>query len=160
MSFLALTRGGVASVVQDNPKSACLWVGSDVLSEVEVQKLRAAGLEISIFIYPIRTENEIQDAVPTLREHHPTQTVWIEEVPESYNPKSADIGQAFLWREYIVGVKYTHNEPVAVVAGPHAGEQGILVSLISLEPEPEFILEAESGQDIKIRQSSLARTDA
>ncbi len=160
MPFLALTRAGVASVVQDNPKSACFWVGSDVLSKVEVQKLRATGMEVSVFIHPVRTYDEIEDAIPTLREHHPNKSVWIESSPQNYNPRSSDIGQAFLWQEYIVGVNFMHNEPVVVASGPHAGEKGSLVSLVSLEPEPEFTLEADSGQDIQIHQSNLARTDA
>jgi hypothetical protein len=160
MPFLALTRAGVASIVQDSLKPACLWLGSDVLSEVEVETLRAAGTEISVFIHPVRTEAEIEDAVPTLREHYPNEPVWVESSPETYNPRSSDFGQAFLWQEYIVGVTYKHNEYVAVVSGPYAGEQGSLVSLVGLEPEPEFTLEAESGQDVQVRQSNLARADA
>ena len=157
MPFLALTRAGVQSVVQDQPKSACLWIGSNVLSQAEIQNLRTSGVDISVFIRSVQTDDEIEDAIPTLREHHPNQSLWIESSPESYNPRSSEVGQAFLWREYIVGVNYKHNEFVAVVAGPHTGERGSLVSLVGLEPEPEFTLEAESGQDILVRQSSLSR---
>ena len=160
MPLLALTRAGVASFVHGIPQSACLWIGSDVLSEVEIQKLRTMELEVSVFMHPVRTREEIEDAIPTLREHHPNEPVWIEALPESYNPRSTDVGQAFLWQEYIVGVEYRHNASVEVVSGPHTGEQGSLVSLVSLEPEPEFILEAESRRDINVPQSSVARTDA
>ena len=140
--------------------SACLWIGSDVLSEAEIQKLRAMEREVSVFIHPVRTPDEIEDAVPTLREHHPDEPVWVEALPESYNPRSTDIDQAFLRQEYVVGVEYRHNESVEVVSGPHTGEQGSLASLVSLEPEPEFIMEAASSQDIQVRQSSLGRPDA
>ena len=160
MPLLALTRAGVASFVQGNPKSACLWVGSDVLSEAEIEKLRTLNLEVSVFIHPVRTHDEIEDAIPTLREHHPNEPVWIEALPDNYNQRSADIGQAFLWREYIVGLEYQHNDSVEVISGPHKGERGSLVSLVNLDPEPEFILEAESSQDIHVLQSSIARTDA
>ena len=160
MPFLALTRASVASVVQNRTPPACLWIGCDVLSDGEVQKLRLEGTDISVFIHPVRTKEEIEDAVPTLREHHPDEPVWVESVPERCNPRSSEPGQAFLWREYIVGVNYTHNESVAIVSGTHAGERGSLVSLVSLKPEPEFTVEAESGQDIQVRQSSLKRADA
>jgi hypothetical protein len=160
MPFIALTRAGVASVAQDDQQSRALWIGSNVLSEVEVQQLRAKGIDVSVFLHPVRTNEEIEDAVPTLREHHPNEPIQIEATPENYNPRSSDIGQAFLWQEYIIGVNFRHNESVAVVSGPYAGEQGSLVSLVGLEPEPEFTLEAESGQDIQVRQSNLARTDA
>jgi hypothetical protein len=160
MPFLALTRAGVAAAAQNNAKTGPIWIGSDVLSGAEIRQLRAAGTEVSVFINPVRTRDEIEDAIPTLREHHPTNTVWIEATPENYNPKSSDICQAFLWKEYVVGVHFKHNDPVAVVSGPHAGEQGSLVSLVALEPEPEFTLEADSGQDIQVRQSDLARADA
>jgi hypothetical protein len=160
MPLLALSRAGVAAAVQNNTQADQIWIGSDLMSEAEIGQLRAAGIEVSVFIHAVRTKEEIEDAVPTIREHHPNSTVWIEATPESYNPRSSDIGQAFLWQEYIVGVNFRHNESVAVVSGAHAGEQGSLVSLVSLEPEAEFILEAESGQDIQVRQSNLARTDA
>ena len=160
MPFLALSRAGVASAVQVSPTRARLWLSSDVLSEVEIQALRAMGAEISVFIHPVRTEDEIAEATHTLREHHPDEPVWIEAKSENSNPRSTDFGQAFLWQEYIVGVHYMHNEFVRVVSGPHTGVQGSLVCLVSLEPEPEFTLEAESGQDIKVNQSALARTDA
>lgn len=117
-------------------------------------------MSISVFIHSVRTGDEIEDAISTLREHHPNDPVWVEATPESYNPRGSDPGQAFLWQKYIVGVNYTHNEHVGVASGPHAGERGNLVSLVRLEPEPEFTLAAESGHDIQVNQSSLARTDA
>jgi hypothetical protein len=160
MPFLAVTRAGVASVAQATSPMSSLWVGADVLSEVEVQHLRASGVVVSVFIHSVRTREEIEDAVPTLSEHHPGEPVWVESLPENYNPRSSEVGQAFLWHEFIVGVNYQHNESVVVVSGPHSGERGSLVSLVSLHPEPEFSLEAESGQDIHVRQSNLLRADA
>jgi hypothetical protein len=160
MPFLALTRAGVASAT--HAKSACssLWIGADVLTEAEVRRLRAMGIEVSVFIHTVRSKDEVENAVSTLAEHHPKEPVWVEALPESFNPASSEIGPAFLSHEYIVGVDYRHNESVAVASGPHAGEQGSLVSLVSLEPEPVFTLEAKSGKHIQVYQSSLVRTDA
>ena len=70
-----------------------------------------------------------------------------------------DLGQAFLNREPIPGVNHSHNDYVRVVAGPHAGDAGSLVTVISVEPEPRFILEAESGHDIEVAQSEIERVD-
>ena len=160
MPYLALTRTGVASVIQSGGTASPLWIGSDVLSEPEIAYLRGTGVDLSVFIHPVRTSAEIEDAVPTLREHHPDQAVWVEAIPSSYNPRSADFGQAFLWREYIAGVEYQHNEFVLVTSGPNAGVRGSLVALAALSPEPEFILEAESGNDVRVQQSALVRADA
>lgn len=160
MPFLALTRAGVACVAQATGLSSSLWIGFDVLSDVEVRQLRAAGVEASVFTHPLRTRSEVEDATPTLSEHHPDQPVWVEVLPDTCNPRSSDYGQAFLWREFIVGVDYAHNDYVTVVAGPHAGVRGCLVGLVSLEPEPEFTLEADSGQDVRVLQSNLVGADA
>ena len=128
-----------------------------MLSAIEVQRLRADGIEITVFSRPVRTEDEIEDAMSTLTEHHPGEPVWVESLPETYNPTSSDYGSAFLQQEFIVGVCFQRNESVVVVAGPHAGERGILVGLLGLELEPEFVVRTESGHDIHVLQPVLDR---
>jgi hypothetical protein len=160
VAYIAITRAGVASVVQAGGDANPLWIGSEVLSEAEIAHLRASGIELAVFVHPVRTSADIEDAVSTLREHHPNQAVWVEAIPSSFNPRSADFGQAFLWREYIAGVDYQHNEYVLVTTGPSAGTRGSLVALLALSPEPEFILESEFGADIHVHQSALVRADA
>ena len=128
-----------------------------MLSAIEVQRLRADGIEITVFSRPVRTEDEIEDAMSTLSEHHPGEPVWVESLPETYNPTSSDYGSAFLQQEFIVGVCFQRNESVVVVAGPHAGERGILVGLLGLELEPEFVVRTESGHDIHVLQPVLDR---
>lgn len=157
MPFLAVTRGGVADVVRARTPRSGLWVGADVLSAIEVQRLRDDGIEIAVFSRPLRTEDEIEDAMATLSEHHPGEPVWVESLPETYNPTSSDYGSAFLRQEFIVGVRFQRNESVVVVSGPHSGERGILDSLQGLEPEPEFVMKTESGYDIHVLQSDLDR---
>lgn len=134
-----------------------LWVGADVLSAIEVQRLRADGIDITVFSRPVHTKDEIEDAISTLFEHHPNEPVWVESLPTTYNPKSSDYGRAFFWREFIVGVRFQRNESVVVVSGPHVGERGIIVSLLGLEPEPEFVMKTESGYDIHVLQPDLDR---
>lgn len=68
---------------------------------------------------------------------------------------SVQIIQAFLNREPITGVNFEHDDLVLVLSGTHAGNKGSLVSLVSLAPEPIFILELESGFDVEIKQSQI-----
>lgn len=69
---------------------------------------------------------------------------------------SVQPNQAFLSHAPISGVVFEHNDFVLVVSGIHTGSKGTLASLISLTPEPIFILELESGFDVEIKQSELA----
>lgn len=66
-----------------------------------------------------------------------------------------DLCQAFLNRERITGVEYQHNDYVRVIDGPHQGKNGSLVSLLTIETEPRFLVELEEGGDIELRQSQL-----
>ena len=50
---------------------------------------------------------------------------------------------------------YRMCQPVRVVAGPHAGEFGELISLFSLEPEPIYHLETSNNEDLHVAQSHL-----
>lgn len=72
---------------------------------------------------------------------------------------TASLGQAFLDRTPISGVKFWHNDYVRVVTGPHAGSAGSLVTVLSLQPEPRFVLELESGFDVEVLQSEIQRED-
>ena len=70
--------------------------------------------------------------------------------------ESVKLNEAFLSHTPIPGVAYEHNDFVLIVSGAHAGSKGSLVSLISLNPEPTFIMELESGLDVEKKQSELA----
>lgn len=68
---------------------------------------------------------------------------------------NTDLCQAFLNRENILGVEYQHNDYVRVTDGPHQGKFGSLVSLLSAETEPVFLVELENDGDVEIGQSRL-----
>jgi hypothetical protein len=55
----------------------------------------------------------------------------------------------------IPGVSYRMQSDVKVIAGPHIGVRGELISLYALEPEPIYHLETRDGSDICIRQSEI-----
>jgi len=71
-----------------------------------------------------------------------------------------DLGQAFLNRDAIPSVLFFHNDFVRVVAGPHKGGAGSLVTILEVDPEPRFILELESGYDVEVAQSEIENADA
>ena len=73
---------------------------------------------------------------------------------------TAALTQAFLDRVEISGVKHWHDDFVRVIAGPHSGAAGSLVTVLSLLPEPRFVLELESGYDVEVLQSEIQREDA
>lgn len=74
--------------------------------------------------------------------------------------KPQDIAQAFLDHTPIPGVLFEHNDYVHIVGGPHSGNSGSLVTVISLEPEPKFTLELESGFDVEVMQSHIKHADS
>ena len=70
------------------------------------------------------------------------------------------LAQNFLDHTPIHGVEYEHNDFVRIVKGAYAGKSGSLVSVLGLEPEPQFVLELESGFDVEVFQSELAHFES
>ena len=64
---------------------------------------------------------------------------------------------AFLAQELLPGVAFRHNEFVKVISGKNIGSAGSLVSVEALGDDPIFLLELESGSDVRVRQSEIKR---
>jgi hypothetical protein len=83
MVFLAITSKGFADATQAASKTGeAVWCGADAVSEEEFD---AAPMEnVSRFVYGLRGENSslIADAVATISEHHPGESVWVEALQE------------------------------------------------------------------------------
>jgi len=60
--------------------SAPLWISAGILSISELEALRCRGTDVTDFNYEIGlNENEvIDDAIETIREHHPGKVIWVE----------------------------------------------------------------------------------
>jgi len=71
-----------------------------------------------------------------------------------------DLAQDFLNHTPIPGVRFEHNDFVRIVRGDHVGERGSLVTVVTLSPEPRFILELETGHDIQVLQSDIEYVDS
>lgn len=74
--------------------------------------------------------------------------------------ETCQLAQAFLNGEAMPGVKFFHNDLVRVVAGSHVGKVGSLVTVLTLEPQPRFVLELESGHDVEVMQSDIEHAGA
>ena len=159
MPYLAKTRAGVQAFLTAGNADRPLWIGSEVLSQAEIEGLRGQGYRLSVFVQALSLKNEIEAAVSTVEEHHPGETVWMEQARRDANPRSANVGQAFLWREWILGVKFQHNDLVELTAGEHKGAKGSLVALIAIAPEPIYLVELESGFDHEIGQAFIKHAD-
>ena len=60
----------------------------------------------------------------------------------------------------IAGVRFSVCQEVRVIAGPHDGNVGKLVSLFDITPEPVFHLEGSDGGDVLVRQSEIEALDS
>lgn len=65
----------------------------------------------------------------------------------------------FLAHKPIEGVSYEHNDYVQIVSGEHQENKGSLVSVEELGEDPIFVLELESGVDVRVRQSQIERVN-
>ncbi len=160
MPFLATSRLGVESYLTIGAPGVALWLSAQVLSADEVAILRGCGKDVTVFTYEIASPEAVSRAIATIKQHYPNETVWSEQTDLPRSLSSADIAQAFLNREPIVSVKFFHNAYVRVADGEHQGECGSLVTVLSLLPEPTYVVELESGHDANVLQSAVERADA
>lgn len=78
MVFLAITPKGLSEALNLGRNLSPIWCGSDAIGEAEYSNLRAANL--SRFIYPLSGQSKavIEDALATISEHHPGESIWVE----------------------------------------------------------------------------------
>lgn len=76
MVFLAITPVGLADALRAAKADDAIWCGSDAITEADYAKLEHPNL--SRFIYELGDRELIADAIGTIEEHHPAQTIWVE----------------------------------------------------------------------------------
>jgi len=76
MIFLAITPSGLTEALRVAGAADAVWCASDAISEKEYEASTARNL--SRFIYELGDRELIDDAINTIEEHHPGQTIWIE----------------------------------------------------------------------------------
>lgn len=81
MVFLAITQHGLKEAIHlAKSTNVALWCGADAITDTEYKKL--AGVQLSRFDYTLfgETAEVVQDAVDTIAEHHPRESVWVEQI--------------------------------------------------------------------------------
>ena len=69
-----------------------------------------------------------------------------------------EIEERWFAGETIQGINFYLNDAVSITLGPHSGEGGAVISLLRLNPEPEYLIELGSGLgDIEVFQSHLVK---
>ena len=86
MVYFALTRQGYDDLIsQLGQAPSPLWVNQGILSGPEMKQLRGAGVGLSNFTIHVDQQDaaDVAQAVETIAEHHPGQTVWVEHRTEA-----------------------------------------------------------------------------
>jgi hypothetical protein len=81
--LFALTKHGLSEMFDlARGSKAAIWVNRGLLDELEIKGLRAEGFDLTDFVNWIdpTDASAVEDAVATLREHHPGQVLYIERV--------------------------------------------------------------------------------
>jgi len=76
MVFLAITPAGLADALRAARADDAIWCGSDAITEADYATLKQPNL--SRFIYELGDRRLLDDAIGTVEEHHPGQTIWVE----------------------------------------------------------------------------------
>ena len=85
MVLFVLTRAGYADVERlSHGPAVPVWINAGVLDEGEVAALRGSGVDLTRFTNPIDPTNEDQvaQAIETIRLHHPGERIWMEVAPD------------------------------------------------------------------------------
>jgi|GEM_PF-515241 len=53
------------------------------------------------------------------------------------------------------GIEYALTDAVAIVDGEHAGTAGSVITVLAFEPEPLYLVELGTGEDVRVPQSTL-----
>jgi hypothetical protein len=81
MVIFVLTKVGFSDVsALAKEGNIPLWLNQGVLTQTEIDALRAIGLDVTDFTYKIDPKNEVQisEAIHTISEHHPGERIWVE----------------------------------------------------------------------------------
>jgi hypothetical protein len=78
MIYLVLETRALDEVIK--LPGVAIWAGSNVLTELNHQDLIAQGFNVTRFDYSVSAvnKNELEDAIETIKEHHPTESIWVQ----------------------------------------------------------------------------------
>ena len=84
MIYLAVTAAGLSRALEQAKDDDFIWCGSDAITHAEVAA--NALRNVTRFVYSIAEPGRLDDALNTIEEHNPSETVWIEQV--TMHPKA------------------------------------------------------------------------
>lgn len=67
--------------------------------------------------------------------------------------------QDFLAGRPLPGVAFAPDDLVMIGAGEHAGNLGSILAVVALGDDPVYRIEIDSGFEVEVAQSNLARAD-
>ncbi len=78
MVYLVLETQALDEIIK--LPGVAIWAGSNVLTERNHQDLVARGFNVTRFDYSvsIACKNELENALETIKEHHPTENIWVQ----------------------------------------------------------------------------------
>jgi hypothetical protein len=85
MIFLAITPTGLADALRVATTADAIWCGSDAITEADYAAREPKN--VSRFNYQLGDRLLLEDAVGTIEEHHPGQSVWVEAAPSEYRSR-------------------------------------------------------------------------
>jgi len=83
MVYLALDRSSALEAIASAKSGGySVWVGSDAISEQEHRRFGSEGVNLTRFIYPLNgvDASVVDEALATVEEHHPGETIWVQHV--------------------------------------------------------------------------------
>lgn len=69
------------------------------------------------------------------------------------------IGDRWLDGESLDGVTFASRERATLARGARAGEQVTVLLLVAAHPEPLYLVRADAGDELHVRQSALRAID-
>ncbi len=81
MIFFVISRNGFESYLPFATFPLVrLWISAGILTASELKDLRDRGADVTDFSYEIDLNevDVIDDAIETIKEHHPDQVIWVE----------------------------------------------------------------------------------
>lgn len=84
MVFLAITPRGLTDALRESANSGtAVWCGADAISEEDFAARKTGSLTRFTYELGERDPLVLEDALSTIKEHHPDEVVWVEAVPSA-----------------------------------------------------------------------------
>jgi len=83
MVYLVLKRQSFDYLIEEFGKvPSPIWINKGVLSEVEIESVRASGVNLTNFGRDVSHSDGIASAIDVVQQHHPGEVVWTDYDPE------------------------------------------------------------------------------